>query len=115
MSDRGRATFAHRLERIDSIHAAGGAFEADGALGRRYFDAHRPKPRRSLPLRALALLLIGMLLFKGALLAQMGAETYDRRITDLQTGTTLERVGGWVMQADAPSRWIATQLRNALY
>ncbi|MFD2174637.1 hypothetical protein [Rhodobacter lacus] len=115
MSDTGRTTFADRLERIDTIHAAGGAFEAEGSLGRSYFDARRPRERRTLPVRALALMLVGALLFKGALLAQIGTETYDRRVAELQAGSALDRVGGWAMQADAPTRWIAAELRTLLY
>ncbi|SOB94366.1 hypothetical protein [Rhodobacter maris] len=115
MSDTGRSDFAHRLERIDTIHAAGGAFEAEGALGRSYFDAHRRRDRRTLPIRALALILIGALLFKGALLAQIGAESYDRRVAELQAGSALDQLGGWAMQADAPTRWIAGELRALLY
>ncbi|MBZ4022592.1 hypothetical protein CKO11_08995 [Rhodobacter sp. TJ_12] len=103
------------MARIDDIHAAGGAFEANGTLGRSWFDSHRRKARRGLPLRALAFLCIGILLFKGALLAEIGPDTYQARVTLLAEGSSLERVGAWVLQADAPTQWIATQLRAVLY
>ncbi|WP_444460779.1 hypothetical protein [Rhodobacter capsulatus] len=109
------ADFEDRLARIDRIHAAGGAFEASGALGRAYFDSHRPKERRRFPWRAVAMLLLGMLLFKGAILAQVGQETYARRVEVLRQGSALEQAGAWVLQADAPTRFIASQLRALLF
>ena len=107
--------FERRLARIDRIHAAGGAFEASGALGRAYFDSHRPKERRRFPWRGVALVFLGMLLFKGAILAQVGPETYARRVAVLAEGTTLERAGAWVLKADAPTEFIAEKLRALLY
>ncbi|PYF09357.1 hypothetical protein C8J30_109103 [Rhodobacter viridis] len=107
--------FERRLARIDRIHAAGGAFEATGALGRAYFDSHRPKGRRRFPWRAVAMVLLGMLLFKAAILAQIGPETYAHRVETLAAGTTVERVGSWVLRADAPTQFIAAQLHAILY
>ena len=110
-----QSSFERRLARIDQIHAAGGAFEATGALGRAYFDSHRPKERRAFPWRGVALVFFGMLLFKGAILAQVGPETYAQRVATLTEGNTAERVGAWVLQADAPTQFIAAQLRAILY
>ncbi len=114
MSNADRTSFERRLSRLDQIHAAGGAFEARGALGRSFFDARRQKEGRPLPLRAVAMVLAGALLFKGALLAQIGPETYDQRVSLLAQGNGLERVGAWVMRADAPTQWIAAQLGSLL-
>ena len=109
------ADFEDRLARIDRIHAAGGAFEATGALGRAYFDSHRPKERRHFPWRALAMLFLGMLLFKGAILAQVGPQIYASRVASLAEGTLAEQVGAWVLKADAPTEFIAAQLRALLF
>ena len=114
MSNADRTSFERRLSRLDQIHAAGGAFEARGALGRSFFDAHRPKEGKPLPLRAVAMVLAGGLLFKGALLAQIGPETYAQRVSDLARGNAIEKVGAWVMQADAPTQWIAAQVGRLL-
>ncbi|SOC15769.1 hypothetical protein SAMN05877809_10854 [Rhodobacter sp. JA431] len=115
MSDAGRNTFERRLARIDTIHAEGGAFEAEGTLGRQWYDSHRRKQRKALPFRAIAMLFIGALLFKGALLAEIGPERYNGRVSALANGSTVEQVGAWALQADAPTQWIAGQLRAALY
>lgn len=115
MRNSAQSSFERRLARIDQIHAAGGAFEATGALGRAYFDSHRPKERRAFPWRGVALVFLGMLLFKGAILAQIGPETYAHRVDALAAGNTAERIGAWVLQADAPTRFIAAQLHNLLF
>lgn len=107
MVDTKVKSFENRLARIDQIHAAGGAFEANGSLGRSYFDAVRPKARRALPWRGVALIFLGTLLFKGTLLASLGPVVYDARVTALAEGSVIERVGAWMLQADAPTRVIA--------
>lgn len=109
MSDMGLKTFENRLERIDKIHAAGGAFEATGALGRSYFDSVRPKGRKVIPLRALALLLGGVLVFKAAVFAQLGGAVYQERIAALGQGNMAEQAGAWVLTADP-----ITQILGAL-
>lgn len=115
MSDAGRTRFEGRLARIDEIHAHGGAFEANGALGRSYFDARRPKERSKFPWRGVALVLAGTLLFKAAILANIGQEAYDRRVTALVQGNMAEQVGGWILQADAPTQWIAAKLHGLVF
>ncbi|MEZ5684983.1 MAG: hypothetical protein R3D78_03415 [Paracoccaceae bacterium] len=115
MSDRNLKDFQHRLEKIEQIHKAGGAFEAAGALGRSYFDAMRPKAHRSFPLRALAMILAGVLLLKGALLAQMGADPYDAKVAQLAAGTFPEQASAWVLHADPVTRKIAETLHPIIY
>ena len=115
MSDQGLKSFESRLAQIDKIHAAGGAFEATGALGRAYFDSVRPKPRKHLPLRAIALLFFGALLFKGALFAQIGAEAYDTRVATLASGSMVEQIGGWVLKADPATQVIGGLIHAILF
>lgn len=114
MSNSGLKTFEHRLARIDKIHQAGGAFEATGALGRSYFDSVRKKERRPLPLRALALLFLGALLFKAAVFAQVGPQVYDARIAELAQGNTAEKVGAWVLKADPATQVLGGMLKSIL-
>lgn len=114
MSDTGLKTFESRLERIDRIHAAGGAFEATGALGRSYFDSVRPKDRKSFPLRGIALTLGGALLFKAAVLAQVGSSIYAERIDVLAQGNTAEQIGAWVLKADPLTQRLAGMIAAIL-
>lgn len=100
MSDTGLKTFESRLARIDEIHAAGGAFEATGALGRSYFDSVRQKERKPFPLRGLALFFGGALLFKAAVLAQLGGVVYNERVAALAQGNLAEQIGAWVLKVD---------------
>jgi len=107
--------FEKRLSRIDKIHEAGGAFEANGSLGRSYFDSTRPKSRRALPLRGLALLVAGILLVKGMMLAQIGAEEYAKRVANLADGNMVEQVGAWVLHADPATRYIASVISPLIH
>ncbi|WP_417809194.1 hypothetical protein [Thioclava sp.] len=107
--------FEKRLNRIDKIHEAGGAFEATGSLGRSYFDSMRPKSRRGLPLRGLALLVAGILLVKGMMLAQIGAEEYSNRVAILANGNMVEQIGAWVLHADPATRYIASVLSPLIH
>lgn len=100
MSNSGLKNFESRLARLDKIHAAGGAFEATGALGRSYFDSVREKERKSFPIRGLALFFSGALLFKAAIFAQAGAVVYNQRVEMLAQGNIAEQVGAWVLKAD---------------
>jgi len=107
--------FEKRLSRIDKIHEAGGAFEATGSLGRSYFDSMRPKSRRALPLRGLALLVAGILLVKGLMLARIGAEEYSNRVASLADGSAVEHIGAWVLHADPATRYIASVLTPLIH
>ncbi len=72
------------------------------------------KPRRKksgLPVRALMIIAVGFLIFKGLLLANLGPVTYDERLERLQQGTLVEQSGAWVMQADPVSAFLATKIR----
>ena len=77
----------------------------------------RPKRRGiagSLPLKGLALLVIGFIGFKGLLLAHLGAESYDQRVALLQEGTAVEKAGAWFMQADPLTQWTAGEIGPVL-
>lgn len=61
----------------------------------------KPKRKsRMTTVRALALLLLVMLAFKGVLHAQLGGAEYAARVDSLAAGTTVEKVGAWIMTAD---------------
>lgn len=115
MREPGLKTFETRLSRIDEIHAAGGAFEASGTLGRAYFDSIRPKERKEFPLRALALVLSGVLLLKAAFLAKVGQAAYEARVAELAQGNWAEQIGAWVAKADPATLWLAQHLRALLF
>ena len=110
MADPQWKNFQSRLQRIDRIHQAGGAFEANGTLGRAYFDTTRKRKRFRFPWRAIAMIFAGLLLFKATLFARVGTEGYDERIAALEAGSEADRIGAWVLSADPVTRWIAAQI-----
>lgn len=109
-------TFNKRIRRISRRHnrmASGmDAYVASDGL-----IVTRPKRRGimgSLPIKGLALLLIGFVGFKGLLLAHLGAESYDQRVALLQEGTAFEQAGAWFMQADPVTQWAAAEIGPVL-
>lgn len=71
------------------------------------------KPQRSSPRlswRAVVLFLLAFWLFKGFVIANLGPETYNERVTKLSEGAFFERAGAFVMQIDPASDWIARQI-----
>ncbi|PCD77804.1 hypothetical protein [Pseudothioclava arenosa] len=110
MSDRNLKDFEARLQKIEQIQKAGGAFEATGTLGRSYFDSTRPKSRRSIPLRALGMILFSALLLKAAMFSHMGPTSYDQKVAMLETGSMVEQASAWVLRADPLTRKIADSL-----
>jgi len=56
--------------------------------------------RPRFPLKGLLAVLFLGFLFKGFLFAYLGEAAYVERVATLQSGSTLEQAGAWVMQAD---------------
>ncbi|MFZ5965300.1 hypothetical protein ACOXXX_20340 [Thalassococcus sp. BH17M4-6] len=80
-------------------------------LGRNGVIEHRPRrqtPKLSLPM--VLMLGSGFLAFKSFLFVSLGAEAYGVRVDTLANGTVVERVGGWLMQADPATQWISANL-----
>lgn len=71
----------------------------------------QPKARQSwIPWRGILFVLVGTILVKAVMLAQVGTESYDARVTTLSAGNQLEKVGAYVLTADPATRWIAAQI-----
>ena len=62
------------------------------------------------PLRGLLLLVGAALFFKGYIYATLGATAYGERIALLAEGSAVEKVGAWIMQADAATLAVAQLL-----
>lgn len=115
MADANHANFSARLREIDQRHrrlAAGYVRleERDGLL----VPVERVKLRRGMPLRGISLALGMFIVFKAFLLAYLGPVTYASRVGTLENGSIAEQMGGWIMQADPVTHWIATQF-NMLF
>ncbi len=70
------------------------------------------RKRRSGTLRGLFLVLLVMMVFKGFLHAQLGAEAYDARIAGLASGSAFEQAGAFVMNADPVTQWLSSHFAS---
>ncbi len=73
------------------------------------------KPRRRGGMgtaRALAILLMVMVLFKGVLHARLGDVEYQQRIATLASGSAVEKAGAFVMTADVGTVWISGKVSS---
>ncbi|WP_103332876.1 hypothetical protein [Pseudotabrizicola formosa] len=115
MTDPGIAEFKTRIARIHKAHANGHGFEAEGTLGRSFYTRSHPRyrRRRRLQVPVLRPLLIAVCvgtLMKAGLLYQLGSVAYGERVADLMAGQAVDRLGGWVMQADPVTVAVARQI-----
>lgn len=111
MVDRNLQNFYGRIGRIQTTHDAGGGFEADGALGMSYYNAHRPRRGRRIGILApLALVAVAIVGLKSAVHATVGEEVYAQRVTALAEGGTAERIGAYVLQADPVTIAVSDQI-----
>lgn len=76
---------------------------------------HRPIRRMpAFSVRIALLAVLGFCVFKAFLLASLGIEDYALRIGHLANGTTVERVGAWLMGADPASATLAALIQPYL-
>ncbi|NGQ90415.1 hypothetical protein G5V65_05865 [Rhodobacter sp. HX-7-19] len=98
MSDPNMDDFYKRVGRIEQAHALGYGFEAPDTLGRSFY--------RRLPVRRRPVFRIGIFLFcfcfgmKGAIHYHMGADSFDRRVADIEARGGFDAVQGFLMRAD---------------
>lgn len=107
-SDPNLDDFYKRVARVQALHANGFAFEAPGVLGRSAY----PRPRRSRlrHLRPVLWLILSVIAIKAVILHHVGAELYNERVAGLMAGDGFDRVGGFLMQADPATVWLAGRI-----
>ncbi|MEO1238074.1 MAG: hypothetical protein AAFW64_00135 [Pseudomonadota bacterium] len=75
----------------------------------------QPKARQSwVPWRGILFALVGAILVKAVMLAQVGTQEYEARVTALAAGNQLEKIGAYVLTADPATQWIAAQIASFL-
>lgn len=100
--------FQGRVKRIEKLHRKGYGFEAAGTLGRSAtFRRERSWGRL---LRSLAVVVIMGFVLKGTILFHVGADTYDRRVGELATGTGFDPLAATLMSSDPVTRVVAAFL-----
>ncbi|MFN3938514.1 MAG: hypothetical protein ACK4KW_13170 [Gemmobacter sp.] len=108
MADPQFREFQGRVLRIGRAHARGRGFEAPGVIGRSSYPRRR---LRRIPFVApLLVLLVFVVLLKGAIHYTLGAALYEKKIALLQAGDPVDRVGAFIMQADPASLWVSDKI-----
>jgi len=113
MSDPSIAEFNTRIARIQKARAVGKGFEAEGTLGRSFYTKGDPRYRRRLSFPVLRPLIAALVLgtaLKALFLFQLGTEAYGSRVAGLMAGEGIDRIGGWLMQADPVTTMVARQI-----
>lgn len=108
MYDENLVDFYDRVARFEKAHAKGFGHEAEGTLGR---SSHaRPKRRRRSVVLPLIFTLFCAVGLKGAILYSVGAADYTSRVERLNAGEGFDRLGGWLMQVDPVTQFVADRI-----
>lgn len=108
MTDPNMNDFYGRVARIQKARAKGYGFEASGTLGRSYYT--RPTATRRSIIGPIMFLLLCTVLLKGVIYHAIGAQSYGERVAVLMAGDGIERAGGWLMQPEAATVFVADQI-----
>lgn len=60
--------------------------------------------------RATVIVVVMLLLFKGVLHAQLGAQAYQERLELLGSGTAMEKAGAIIMTPDPITLWVSSKV-----
>ncbi|SMY06623.1 hypothetical protein [Flavimaricola marinus] len=104
--------FDHRLKRVIKRHSRMRESGIVAKIGKDGLISAYPRRRMpSFPLRGFIILFAAAFLYKGFLLAYLGAATYDNRVTALAEGSIVEQAGAWFLQADPATQTVATVIK----
>lgn len=112
MADPNLVDFYSNVARFEKMRAKGYGFDAAGTLGRSYFNPTTRK-RRAYLLPLVVVLCAGFGL-KGMIYQSVGAKAYAQRVQALQVGEGFDRLGGWLMQADPVTVFVAGKITDGL-
>lgn len=114
MSDTNLVQFYARVARFEKSQAKGYGHEAPGTLGRSVTYG-LSKPRRRIRGRVMPLVFVVAAAFglKATILHTVGADVYEARVAALLAGQGFDRLGGWLMQVDPVTAYVAGKISNA--
>ena len=112
MDDPNLTDFYGRVSRIQKARALGLGFEAPGTLGRSHY--YQPRSRRRSMIGPVLFILLSAMVLKGAIYNQIGAESYNERVSALMAGDSAQRIGGWLMQEDPAMILVSNTITWAL-
>lgn len=111
MHDPNLRNFYNRVGRIAETHRRGGGFEAEGTLGMADFRSD-VRVRRMGLLGPVALILGTVVLIKAAIFVSIGEAAYAERVARLSSGTSADRIGAYVLQADPLTQYTAALIER---
>lgn len=112
MADQNLSEFYARVARVEKARAKGYGFEAEGTLGRSFYNRRRSRrPALFGPLMIVLACGIGL---KAAMYYQVGEKAYQDRVHRLMESDGFERLGGYLMQADPVTRYLSDRIALAL-
>ena len=112
MTDPNLTDFYGRVSRIQRARAKGYGFEATGTLGRSHYS--RPQTQRHSVVGPILFLLICAFLVKGLIYHGVGSQSYNDRVHALMAGQGVDRLGGWLMQADPVTLFVSDEIKIGL-
>lgn len=110
MADPNLADFYSNVASFEKKHAKGYRFEAAGTIG----GYHRVKSRHRSFIKPLLLVLCCGIGLKAMIYQSVGQSTYDNRVNALQAGQGMDLLGGFLMQADPVTVYIADKISQGL-
>lgn len=114
MTDHNMVDFYGRVSRIKKARAKGYGFEAVGTLGRSYYTQHAPARRGVSILKPALIVLFSVFGLKGTIHYQVGSAVYSERVAELKSGQGIDRLGGFLMQADPVTIYVSAKLKETI-
>lgn len=110
MADPNLVDFYSNVARFEKKHAKGYRFDAAGTLGG-YRKVKTTRRSFVMPLLMVVCCAIGL---KAMIYQSVGTTAYDSRVEALQAGLGFDRLGGWLMQADPVTIFVAGKISQGL-
>lgn len=99
---------------VDFVRSLGTLNRLEDHVGDDVIVLTYERPEPTITARGLAVLVAAFLVFKGAVIAHLGASVYEAALLNLQYGTWVEQAGAFIMSPDPLSQAIAVRLSPVL-
>ncbi len=109
MYDTNLVDFYARVAKFEKSQAQGYGHEAPGTLGRSVTYGLR-KTRRRIRTMPLVLVVLAAVGLKATILHSVGVAAYETRVAALEAGQGFDRLGGWLMQVDPVTAFVAEKI-----
>lgn len=113
MYDTNLVEFYSRVAKYEKSHAKGFGHEAPGTLGRSITQPRR-RTRLRVPVMPLVFVAAAAFGLKATIYHFVGAADYQARVEALQAGEGFDRLGGWLMQVDPLTAFVAAKMAGYL-